>query len=61
MAKWRSAERALTLSDSCGMMSLSKTENAEMYRNPATYSVMMMRSAMATSHGYLSLGRNRIF
>ncbi|MFN2108902.1 MAG: hypothetical protein ACK2UI_04515, partial [Anaerolineae bacterium] len=33
----------------------------EMYRSPVTHSVMMTCSAMATSHGYLPLGRNRVF
>jgi hypothetical protein len=40
---------------------MSKLENEGMYSGLVTYSVMMMCSAMAVSHGYLVLGSNRIF
>ena len=56
----KAEKRILTLAAIRGMMILSDLEIEEMFRNPVTYFVMMMCSAMAVSHGYLRLGRNRI-
>lgn len=62
MAKWQmqNALCILTLSGIRGMIVLAELENEGMYTNPVVYPVMMMCSAMAVSHGYLALRRNRI-